>query len=563
MTIVVRERPPLRLSVLATAPSGRTHRWGMDSPDAEDVPQGLDFSSTIPGGFEQMTCKLARKPGTNYTDLAPLSDLRVEGAGGRCAWEGRLERTPRVSGTQLAINPAAVGWQAALEDDKTVRAIYVDVDMSRWGVASVQERVNRALAGNFAVQDAQVQPDATSGQPSLAHEITNQPWAGPGKPLVEAWYDAGPGVNLGKLYYAWKQNGNIAPGDPNWVFAAALSDDDVATTFDATANLLAAGPGSGTLDATGRRRFANLNLYYNADNAASDGTIYGLYWTALAAYDDHGLPLRGTPDLTNAPGLYASDVIPHAVARFAPLLRTTRAGQSTIEQAPFVIPHLAFVDPTTAAEIVRQANRFTLNDWAVWEDKTFHYHARGGGPTKRWRARVGPAALEETGPQVDRLWNSIMVQYTDVSGVTRTVGPPGSGTDTEDAALTDPDPYNPATLAGVSRRDLLAMGTATPASAIEVGRRFLEQSRLLDTSGRATLVGHVEDDRGVLHPAWAPRASDYITFVDSHDPVERRIVRADYSDQTKTAAIDLDSPPEGLAALLERLSVVLIPLGLT
>jgi hypothetical protein len=59
------------------------------------------------------------------------------------------------------------------------------------------------------------------------------------------------------------------------------------------------------------------------------------------------------------------------------------------------------------------------------------------------------------------------------------------------------------------------------------------------------------------------RAGDNVTFVDAHDPVPRRIVRASYDDATRTCQVDLDSPPEGLQALLARLSVSLAPLGLS
>jgi hypothetical protein len=197
----------------------------------------------------------------------------------------------------------------------------------------------------------------------------------------------------------------------------------------------------------------------------------------------------------------------------------------------------------------------------VWEGPLFWLHDRNARGNK-WRARVGPTQLEETGPQVDRLWNSIIVQYQDVDGSTRTVGPTGSGADTESAYLVDDDPENPATKAGITRRDLLTMGVSTPEGAIEVGRRFLEQSKVLDSSGRARIVGHVQDERGVWHPYSHVRAGDQISFVDASDSSYRRIVKTDKSRSDRTCSIDLDAPPEGLQSLLERLGVVLVPLGL-
>jgi hypothetical protein len=72
----------------------------------------------------------------------------------------------------------------------------------------------------------------------------------------------------------------------------------------------------------------------------------------------------------------------------------------------------------------------------------------------------------------------------------------------------------------------------------------------------------VRDDRGIPHPAWRVRAGDQIAFTDAADTSYRRIVRADYDHASRTCSVDLDAPPEGLDALLERLGVVLIPLGL-
>ena len=173
----------------------------------------------------------------------------------------------------------------------------------------------------------------------------------------------------------------------------------------------------------------------------------------------------------------------------------------------------------------------------------------------------GPSQLEETGPQVERIWESVIVQYQDVDGSTKTVGPVGSGADTETDDLKDDDPDNPANKLGITRRDLLVMGIGTAASATEVGRRFLEESKLLDSSGRARLIGHVQDSHGVWHPYSHVRAGDTISFVDSSD-TSYQADRPDRQDPRRpTCSVDLDAPPEGLQALLERLGVVLVPLG--
>jgi hypothetical protein len=294
-----------------------------------------------------------------------------------------------------------------------------------------------------------------------------------------------------------------------------------------------------------------------------DGQHESVLWTYLGVVGNHGLPIQGTLTATGGLGVLASDVVQHAVQTWAPELATSRAGVSTIEQSTISIPHLVFADPTTASEIIKQATRFGLPDWWVDEGPTFHLASRANHG-RNWRARVGPSGLRETGPQVDRLFNSVIVSYNDVTGVTRTVGPTGSGANTIDDSLSDLDPSNPVTAAGLTRRSVLAMGiTSTAAAASLVGQDWLAEQKLLSTAGQAQIVGHVEDDRGVLWPAWMIRAGDSISFTDAHDTGYRRIVRAEYSDGGRACQIDLDSPPEGLPALLARLSVSLTPLGLS
>lgn len=556
--ITVRERPPLRLHIEAETPTGRHYRWATDEPLPENVPTGLRFSSTMPGGFENLDVTLPRKAARDYVDLEELTTLRVRGAGGGIRGEYRLQAAPRTSGDQMAVTPQALGWQAHLDDDQSAAAIYVDRDLSRWVGAGATYRLNSAAA--YIVRDPSTLPDATSGIPVLRLSTDGAPWALGGLPLVIAMYDAGAGCVIGSIYHSWRKGGNVSAADTNWHWRVDLSTDDTDGIRDNTGELRGAGPGTGTLAATtSTRRFAWLNLWYDA--ASASNSEYLIDWPCVAVYGDHGLTKRGTASATDAQGLYASDVVAHAVARWAPKLAFTTGVGGTIQPSSFVIPHLAFLDPTTASEIVKQASRFDLPDWAVWEGPTFYWNARGARG-KTWRARVGPAQLQETGPSIDRLWNSVVVRYTDVTGTTRTVGPPGSGADATDSQLVDTDPQNPANQAGVTRRALLAMGTSTAAGAIQVGAKFLAFQKIISSAGQARLVGYVEDDRGVLWPASYVRSGDSIVFVDAADPTtERRIVRANYTDADKACEVDLDAPPDAMEALLERLSVVLVPLG--
>lgn len=557
----IRELPPLRHSVEIQTPMNRYFRWSTDESDPSNVPIGLRHSDTMPGGYENLDVTLARRPASDYSDLERLSTIQVRDAGGTVVGEYRLERTPRVSGDQMAISPSAVGWQAALDDNKSASMVYLGRDLDAWGPVGSARKI-AVLAASRVTTDSAVNRDS-GGAPALRMSLQG-PWANGIE--CDAVYDAGPGNLIAQLGWS-RTSESDAASQPS----ATFEFQGGVMTSDSLAGL------TGTGDLHVAINDGETDHVYTAPTAARYGLFLWRFTGANATASeytssvmdvyvvgDHGLAITGTGGTA---GILASNVVRHAVGTWAPLLQTT---SESVAASDFVIPHAAFREPTTASEIIRQVTRFGLQDWAVWADKTFYWYPRGqpvsllrkAGLARAWRARVGPSGLEETGPQIDRVWESILVQYQDVDGSTRTVGPPGSGADTESSVLKDSDPGNPANELGIVRRDLLSMGVGTAGSAIEVGRRFLEQTRLLDTSGRARIVGHVENDRGALFPFSSMRAGDTITFVDAADTSPRRIVRTDKDYTARACGVDLDAPPEGLSALLERLGVVLVPLGL-
>ena len=548
MILNVRERPPLRTHVEAVTPSGRYYRWAEDEPKAANVVNQLRHSSTMPVGYESLDCVLAREPSVQYDDLERLTTLRVVGAGGAIAGEYRLERTPQVSGDQMAVNPSAVGWQAHLEDDKSAAMIYVDRDLSHWHEPSASRQAN--IGAVRGLYDASVVGDQSAGNPSILCRISGS-WDK--QPRSELHYAAPPGVKVERVYHNVLLGTGVNTGSSVQVFMEVGDRDDFNGVNETSPELkLTRGD---YFVPNVPQRFLLAGYEWLITPAGVDGEDYDVWFRSVAVYGDHEVQRSG-PDPA---GFLASNVVAHAVHKWAPLLTFTPG--ETILPSTFVIPHLAFIDQTTAGEIVRQATRFGLQDWAVWDARTFYWHERGAFG-KSWRARIGPAQLEDTGPQIDRLWNSLVVQYRDVDGSTRTVGPPGSGMDAESSLLVDDDPENPATLLNINRREMLQIEVSTAAAAIEIGRRFMEETKQADRSGRARLVGYVTDDRGVVYPYWAVRAGDTISFVDAADTSPRRIVRADHDRATRTCSVDLDAPPESLTATLERLGAKLVTLGL-
>lgn len=554
----IRERPSLHLGVSVKTPAGVTQRWGFDNPNPIYAPKNLSFGDTMPGGFERFSCTLQRNPRLSYADLEPLSKVTVTGPGGAVAWQGRLEKFPDTAGYQSQVTPEGVGYQAAMEDDTSARENYVDQERSRWGAAPVQRKIN-ILEAPADYEDPSIGTGALNPQeapvsPSVITALSG-PWAR--FRVCEAWYDA-QGLGIGGLYYSWHPGAGVGSG---FEVAAALVESPTIGGIDHQVYSLAAFPtgASAFLTATSfTRRFAIAVLQLPAGGGAAQ--VYPVFFSIVATYGLHGLPRYGPTSTTEAQGLLASDVVSHALRTWAPGLAFTTGVEGTLRPTSFIIPQLAFFEPTNAAEILKQATRFELPDWAVWEGPRF-YMAPRGGSGRRWQARVGPAQLQAAGPQVSRLWNGVVVQYQDVTGVQQTVGPPGfagASAASEDAGLLDTDPENPLNQTGTRKWALLKMSTSTVEGAKAVGRKFLEEQKLLETSGQASLVGHVEDENGTYWPAWSVRSGDTVAFLDAANPAPRRVVSKSYDDPLKTNALQLEQPPDSMQALLERLSVVLV-----
>lgn len=555
--LLIRERAPLRLSTLVTTPSGRRFRWGADDPNPKNAPQGLTFSTVMPGGFEQMSCTLERDPARQYPDLEELSKVTVSGPGGGVAFEGRLEQQPDTGGNQAQVSPQIMGYQSHLDDDSSAAMIYVDQGQSTWQDPSVARQIALLTASQQLASGSVGSTPVSSANPSNTKpaiiQTFSDSWASPFTPVAESWYDSAAAGPIALVYY--NLQGSISGG--TWANYVYVTNDPVLGSFYRTGNLNAIS--SGYFTPTGPLRFAMLQ-YSNSDSpAGQQGATYNSYWT-VAVYGNHGLTGYGSDPV----GFLASDVIAHAVGKWCPLLSITN---DSVQRSQFVIPQLVFPNAGTTSVIIKQAAQYELLDWAVWEGPTFYCNdrrARGNS----WRARVGPTLLQDTGPNISRIWNGVIVQYTDVTGITQTVGPPGSNANTIDSSLLDTDPENPANQVVVNGTPLrrwtqVSMGTTTSSAAIKVGAVFLQEQKIVDTSGQATLTGHVEDTNGVLWPAWKVRAGDTVSFVDARDPSPRRVVHTSYDDDSKANSIQLDQPPDGLTALLERLSIVLAPTGLS
>ena len=547
-----------RLSVAVTKADGTVSRWGPDEWDAANIPQSMRFGTSVPGGFKDATITLPRRIDLDYPDLNLFDTVTILGPGGKVAWEGRVVQLPREHGDQYSIQVGCVGWSSHLTDDPSFTEVYVDRDLSHWGPASVARRL--ALSGSFSLADPEVTPDATTQAPSLKTGFKDT-WLLATKPLAEAFLDLGPGITLGSVYYAWKKDANVINADANWNWYVGGSDTDTLSAFDLTANLRAAGPGTGTYTpSTTGRRFAFIQHYYNTGPAGNANTDYGLYWTCLAVYGSHGLTKQGTEDATNAKGFYASDIIRHAVSNAAPLLSaelSTAGGK--IDATGFVIPQAEFRDPTTAKDVIEKVNAYHLWEWFVWENRVFHY--RAPDPSRLcWEARLSEGArLNLEGDQADDIYNGVVVSYTAPDGSKKSVGPVGSGCDSTDSALQDTTATNPVNAHGIPRRwaKLDITPVTTLAGATQLGTVWLAEHAAPQRRGTLTLTGTCRHPTAGDVPGWNVRAGDYIRIADHPADVPRRIIETSWDHQASQLTCTLDNTVFKLEAIMERIGIAL------
>jgi hypothetical protein len=553
--IHVTEKPPLRHSVIVETPGGNRYRWARDEKESENIISGLTYGSVAPGGYESCGCQLVRDVDLDYPDLATFSDIKVIDGTGTSVWEGRLEDAPKSSGNVLSVTPNALGWQAHMQDDNSVVYVYITRNLGDFGEASTARRIfiqadGKQMNGDFAVSSPTDDP-ALASQPSLYTRFDEIISVGDKPNVAEIWFYTGGGP-VGSVTYSLTSN--LTP-HANHESVIWLGTTDLPADHDAGTDHNGGGTAGSTVTATDDdRRYVVIRVSVDPVTAVGVADVE-MRWQDLVILGYGHPDVQGLwPEF----GFYDGDVIAHAIDNWCPELQYT--ADSITNDTSFIIPELALRENGNVAEIVNLATRFSLRDWFVWNDHTVWLHDRGAHGTE-WVSR---ADLDYTGPSAERAWNQIVVQFQDVDGSTRTIGPPGASTHTTSALLQDDDPENPANVAGLIRSpdSPLNVGITTQAIAEEIGRRFLEESTRLSQAGAANLGSYVEDSSGHIHPYSHVRAGDTVRFVNAQDTSARRIVKASQSDQDHNVSVDLDAPPEGIAALLERFGASLGTIGL-
>lgn len=541
-----------RLALSVTTNNGRVVRWGGDEPDAERIPGDLTFSTSMPGGYKDLSCSLLRRLGS---DERLFNRVRVYGPGNRTAWDGRLVQFPR---EDALVNPSATGYAAHMRDDPSFRGVYINRDLGAFLQAGPSRRV--AALGGQDFQDWRQAPEPTTGAGAI-----NMGLIGPWSRLTasEAYIYNVPGGKLARLKFDWSTAATVAAADANWN-GAIYSTNRAQNSFTASSDFqgtAASGAADYNIGLPGAEGF--MVQWYYAVAGGGNQTNYDLFVKNLRVIGAHGLTLQGVaPD----EGFYGHDIINHIVAQTCPLL-TAGIGSGRIEpDTEFVIPQAAFYNPVTAEDAVMLINGYFMREWGVFNDRQFFW--RAPDPTRlTWNARLDQGAhVSLEGETADQQYNGVLVHYTDPTGESRTAGPPAAYwaggvalVDVVNATLVDVSPDNVINAAGLPRRwGVLSVGpTTTDAGAVQLGAVWLAERKLPQRRGTITLGGTVNHPTEGPVPPWHVRAGDGIAVTDMHDTAVRRIIETRYARDTDTLTATVGNTDYKIDAILERIGVQL------
>lgn len=530
---------PFRLEASVLHADGSITRWAADEIDPENKAANISFGTQNPGGFGAFGHTLPRglEPGI---DENLLDTVTYKGPGGQVAYEGRVHRLPRSQGDDRSVTVQGVGWSSHLSDFRAFQEVYRDCLMASWSAdLPLAEKARLSLipwdwtALSFASDTGGGFTCALTDGDTL-----------PTNTETELWYAAPAGVGIGRLMYQGKENlsfGGLASRDVSFSHVDSYDGTQTTTvTNDDTAR---------TVTVADPCRYAHLRVYSTAGGSVSGKGQYVQY-NRLAVYGNHGLTVRGTEPLA---GFYASDIIGDVISRAAPLLRV-----GTLEDPGFIIPQSSYTTPTTAADVILDANKTGLYDWFVWEDREFTIV--NPDPNRlTWNARVygqgANAKVNFEGDDVIKLASSCYVFYQDEYGRSRVYGPTGAdfADNTSDLLLGDGlDPY---TLHGIDAPLALTLSDPVPDhAALEIGRVWLAEQNAPVRSGQITVSGFIGHPSEGDVPCWRVRAGDFVRLVDRTGDVARKVVSTQYDHQTRTNTLTMQSGPlfraEGLLARL-------------
>lgn len=546
----------MSLTVLVTSAGGRVYRLAADEPDAAWIPQNVQWTSTVPGGWKDCSFDLARA-GNDDSPLRLFDEVVILDEAGQHVYEGRIMRLPRQIGDDFQQGVECLGWSSHLLDDTSFREIFIDQELGRWAEPSVNRRLASFAANTtYTGWSAGIGTDP-GGFPVIAHSIADINQPGVVRLAAESWYDSA-GVPIGELALEFFSQG--LGGAASWRTQAFLSNDDFGSSTDVGVDHNGAvGPVAEILSSTtSNRRYAVLQTLFDASYTA--GPIAGgwnAYWRQLAVYGQHGLP--GTaPTSGGMAGFYIDQMLANAIGRAAPKLNFTVGAEGSVQRPPIVVTQAAYPDPGSVDTVILDLNKYVLWSWLVYENRTFFY--RPTDPDRlTWECRIADGAkVSLEGEDAEKVVNGCMVKYTLVDGTRRVAGPPGSGFDVEDPGLVISDPEHVVNAHGYPRKWLeldISFPLGDDLYATTIGTSALAQASLPARSGSIELTGYANHPTKGLRPVREMRADDWVRVADFAADVPRRIVQTSYSEDDRRVQLSVGNEIDKVTAILEQVGV--------
>ena len=518
-----------RLTATIQRRDGRVIPVGPAEP-ADSIGMDTTLQGTMPGGQTSASLTVARDP--NLRDLDPFDELVIRDAGGVEVWSGYGVEYPARDGEGPAVEISASGWSAYLKDNPPPPLVAVNRSYDSWGEASAERKTQRLITDGRPVLNGPSVEWGESQSPNLVLSVEGNTLGD-----AEAWFDAGAGVTIGRMVGQYASR--AVAGAVAVVRAVSNSTGGGAGTGD----LITSDNQSGSFDVSPTPgRYGSIS-FQNYATAATTRTfkLYG-----FAIYGNHGIPTMASAD--GIPGVLASDVIAWGLRNTCPMLIPE------ISPSTFVIPHLVEPDLEDMEALILKVNANEMYDYGCF-GRRFIYRPAGTGRTWIVRAADPGVNLTDAGTQGEDIYTRAIVSYGDFGGRSLKAGYPGSGCDTESAALVDTT-NNILTQKGRPRTLQLSLSVPSTAErAAQVGQVALEEKARLNLRGEATLTGQAQDSNGVWRPVSQIQSGDQIIFAD-RSWTARRIVDLNYSEETDTASVSLDSTPARLDAILERMGVI-------
>lgn len=514
---------------------GRIERLAGDEQDARQIPQGFKKASTAPGGWT--SCSFALSRDAMRRDLDPYDELVVHGDGNRVLFEGYGIEYPASDGDDAVVNVQATGWGSCLKDNPCPPVVGVDRSSANWSEASIGRQTS--MVPFMSTYNTSISPSNEGGLFFLGSSGETVPQFA----YAELIYNGA--VALSKIMYAGTQ-----------INTSGIDTAQIAGANDA---LLTSGyiPNNLTLNGViqtltfAAKRYLQFWARANAPTTPGAGAAFNRGLTTIAVYGDHGIPL--TPMAGDTDGILPSDMLAWLLRKTCPMLNV-RTGVGGIEASAFVIPHLVLVDVDSVEDAVLQINRFDIADWGIYENRTPFLRAHGTGRTFVARTDDNGVSYDDAGLTGDDLFTGVIATYTDPTGRSLSVGPPGSGCDSEVSALANSTP-NSLTRHGRTRVGKISISTtAVERDVIQTASRWLDEKNLIETRGEVTVGGFIRDLAGNPAHVSEIRAMDQIILSD-REWKPRRIVEENYDGDSDKSSLSLDGMPTKVDAMMERLGV--------